>query len=152
MSFVLDEYPYHADILSANPRRVVARVYFPDQPGPFPVCDDQGRFLFAIERRNEAIPKFEEYYLTHGPVWQSVYSNKVQQGLPLLFLKRTLYGELRVEQTGDGSWVAYRDGLPLLRGSQDATFTSCQEAQEAAALKGRPSRTTGSHFHRFAPR
>jgi hypothetical protein len=132
MSFVLDEYPYHADILCATTRRVVGRVYIPERPGPLPVSDDQGRFIFAVERLDEAAPKFEQYHSTHEPQWQSMYLDEKQQGSPLLILKRTLYGELRVEQGRDGSWRAYRNGLPLLRGSWDATFNSCREAQEAA--------------------
>src|SRR5260370_9310272 len=105
MSFVLDEYPYHADIVSTTPRRVVGRVYIPDRPGPLPVCDDQGRLIFTVERLKNAIPEFEKYHSAHDPSWQAVYTNKAHQGLPLLFMKRTLYGEFRVDQPHNVSWI-----------------------------------------------
>jgi hypothetical protein len=132
MNFILDEYPYHADILSTEPPRLVGRVYILDRLGPFPVCNDEGHFIFAVARLEDAVPKFEKHFENYSVPWQPVYLDKAQQGTPVLFLKRTHFGDLRVEQQRDGTWVALRDGLPMLRGSQDATFASCNEAQEAA--------------------
>jgi hypothetical protein len=134
MNFMLEEYPYHADILSREPHRVVARVYISHSRGPFPVCDDQGCFLFSVWRVEDAISEFEKHHIHYDPPWQPIYSNRAQQGLPNLFLKRTIYGELRVEQINEGSWIALRDGLPLRQGGRDATFGSCGYAQRIAEL------------------
>jgi hypothetical protein len=138
MNFVLEHYPYHVDILSTTPRQVVARVYLPYCPdyqrGAFPVCDIQGRFLFGVWEVADAIQELKNYLSHDQRVWQPVYSSRKQEGPPKLFIQRTLFGELRVEEISLRSCIALRDGLPLRERGQDATFGSCGLAQHTAEL------------------
>ena len=90
MSYVLEQHLYHADVLVKGAARPVARVHILlDKVGLHPVCDDQGRFLFAVRRIEDAVSEFEKYYTDHPPPWQPVYTTRDQKGLPKLFIRRT---------------------------------------------------------------
>jgi hypothetical protein len=130
MRFLLQRYPYHADIVDQHTGRTMARVYIAGSQ-PYPVLDDQGRFLIAVSSLDEAVPELERSYTE--PPWQPVYNNQSQRGLPSLFIKRTPFGELRVQQDHHvEKWIAFRDGDLLLNEGKRATFGSCGAAQTIA--------------------
>jgi hypothetical protein len=137
MSFSVDRHPYHVDIFSTNPRRMLARVHIFASGYPhsrFPVCDAQGQFLFSVLDVEEGLAELEKSLSNYEAPWLPIYSDVGQQGLPMLFIKRTPFGELRVEATGDRRWIALRDGLPLRQDDRDAIFASCGYAQHVAEL------------------
>jgi hypothetical protein len=132
MSYILQKHSHHADVLRED-GRAVARVYVVlDQDALFPVCDDQGRLLFAVRKIEDAIQALENYYGKHSPPWQPIYTTAAQVGLPKLFVKRTPDGELRVQQTWDGAWFALRDGEMLQGKGGPAHFHSCEAARHTA--------------------
>src|SRR5947199_4127850 len=130
MSYLLKTYPYHADIVDCDTGRTMARVYLTSR-GPHPVCDLQGGFLFSVWQLDEAVAEFERSYMDHQPPWQPVYTSQTQQGLPWLCLRRTPFGELRVQQLPTEKWITMRDGDPMQCRGRMVTFSSCGAAQAA---------------------
>jgi len=131
MTHVLERHRYHADIVDQDTGRTMARVYLTSRD-PHPVCDLQGRLLFSVLQLDDAVAEFERSYRDHQPPWQPVYTSHTQQGLPRLFVKRTPFGELRVQQLQTGEWIPMRDGKPMRCRGGMATFGSCGAAQHAA--------------------
>jgi hypothetical protein len=130
MSFLLQTHLHHADIVDQHTGRSMARVYITVRQ-PYPVLDNQGRFLVAVWALDQAVCEFERSYTE--PPWRPVYTNQSQQGLPSLFIKRTPLGELRVQLDHDvKKWIALRDGEMLLYAGKRTTFGSCGAAQSAA--------------------
>ena len=133
MNYVLQHHRYHMDILVEGALRPAARVYILlDKAGLYPVCDDQGRFLFSVRSIEEAVPEFERYYMDHPPPWQPHPPPVSRKACPSPFIKRTAFGELRILQDWNCKWFALRDGEPLLSKSGVATFCSCSTAQRMA--------------------
>ena len=66
MRFLLQTHPYHADIVDHHTGRTMARVYIAVRQ-PYPVLDDQGRFVIAVWALDEAVPEFERSYTE--PLW-----------------------------------------------------------------------------------
>jgi hypothetical protein len=147
MRFVLQKHTYHADILKMATGLAVARVYITlDEVRPHPVCDSEGRFIFAVRRVEDALPAFEKYCKDNQPPWQPVYTTLAQEGLPQLFIKRTPLGELRVQRDWNGNWFVLRDGQPLRFKGNVATFRCCDDAQRIADrhLCDLPKRSTNA--------
>jgi len=133
MNYVLQHHRYHMDIQVEGAARPAARVYILlDKAGLYPVCDDQGRFLFSVRSIEDAVPEFERYYMDNLPPWQALYTTRDQKGMAPSFIRRTAFGELRVLQDWNCKWFALRDGEPLLCKSGVAAFSSCAQAQRVA--------------------
>jgi hypothetical protein len=133
MNYLVQRHGYHVDILVEGALRPAARVYILlDKVGLYPVCDDQGRFLFSVRSIEDAVPEFERYYMDHPPPWQPLYTTRDQKGMPPSFTRRTAFGELRILQNWNCKWFALRDGEPLLCKSGVAAFCSCSQAQRVA--------------------
>jgi hypothetical protein len=149
MSYVLQRHRYYADIVERETERVLARVYITARP-PYAVCDAQGRFLFGTSDLSKVVPEFERCY--DEPPWEWLYAPRMRAGGPNLYVKRSPFGEFRVQETTHGAWMGLRDGGPLCDGPDILTFGTRGAAQAAVDRYSRlPSGTVTEDCIWWAP-
>jgi len=86
--------------------------------------NDCSSHVGVVGALSEAIPALANFYEKNPPQWK--IDNLA------LWWKETQYGCLRVERDREGSWRAYRDNYPMLRGAKPAEFRTDDEARSAA--------------------
>jgi hypothetical protein len=97
--------------------------------GQYHVSNNEDEDIAIVKAPEGALPVIAAHYETHPPQWKRESAAR--------FSKWMQFGELRVDQEQTGQWVAYRNGFPLLRNGNPATFVTCKEAQHAADVHAR---------------
>ena len=130
MTFVILKNYDHYVIVNDDADFIVGSVYpLNGQEGPYRVRADVGPLRRAtyeagvVNSLIDAIPAFLAYYEKYPLRWDCSLNEHE---------KFTLYAFLLVKEDNQGSWVAYRDNYPLLRGRKPARFATHVDAQRAA--------------------
>jgi hypothetical protein len=124
---LLKDYGCYA-IVNDDTDNIVGQVYpLNGRYGPYRVSAGIGPVDYydvgTVQSLDEAIPAFLAHY-EKVKRWERLKTNEYQL--------ETLNVSLLVKRDEQGAWLAYRDDLPLLRGSEPARFATCAAAQEAA--------------------
>ena len=133
MNIVLLKNYDHYAIVNDDADFIVGSVHpLNGRQGPYRVTSDIGPLdrqtseAGIVKSLDDAIPLFLAYCEKYPAPWERLTPDKHSRA--------TLNTILRVEQAGQGDWLAYRDDYPLLRDGKPAHFATWADAEQAADI------------------